>query len=40
MNPESWKLESSSANIYIAGKDFLTAFYKLFCLQFCVSSDQ
>ena len=39
-NPERLKtVESSSTNMHIVGEDLLRAFYKLFCLQFCVSSD-
>ena len=33
-------MESSSTNVHIAGEDLLRVFYKLICLQFCVSSDQ
>ena len=44
-NPESFKkwfqqFESSSTNVPIVGEDLLRAFYKLFYLQFCDSSDQ
>ena len=31
---------SSSTNMHIVSGDLLSAFYKLFCLRFCVSSDQ
>ena len=31
---------SSSTNVHIVGEDFLWAFYKLFYLRFCLSSDQ
>ena len=33
-------MESSSTNVYTVGEDLLRAFYKLFCLRFCVSNDQ
>ena len=33
-------MENSSTNAHIAGEDLLWAFYKLFCLRFCVSNDQ
>ena len=32
-------IESLSANVPIAGEDMLRAFYRLFYLQFCDSSD-
>ena len=43
-NPESLKkwshqFKSSSTNVLIVSKDLLKAFYKLFYLQFCDSSD-
>ena len=31
---------SSSTNMHIVSGDLLSAFYKLFCFRFCVSSDQ
>ena len=44
-NPESLKiqpqqLEIFSTNVLIVGEDLLRAFYRLFYLQFCDSSDQ
>ena len=33
-------MESSSTNVHIVGENLVRAFYKLFCLQLCVSSDQ
>ena len=44
-NPESLKkfsqqFENSSTNVQIVGENLLRAFYKLFYLRFCVSSDQ
>ena len=37
---QSMQLESSSTSVHIVGENLLRAFYKLFCLQLCVSSDQ
>ena len=33
------QLETSSANVHIVGEDLLRAFFKLFYLRLCVSSD-
>ena len=37
---KSQQFESFSTNVSIVGEDLLRAFYKLFYLQFCDSSDQ
>ena len=36
---KSQQFESSSTRVHIIGEDLLMAFYKLFYLQFCDSSD-
>ena len=37
LKKESQQLESSSNNVHIIDKDLVRVFYKLFCVQFCVS---
>ena len=37
---ETSQVRSSSTNVHVIGKHLLRAFYKLFSLRFCVSSDQ
>ena len=38
--PKNASHASSSTNVHLIGEDLLRALYKLFYLQFCVSSDQ
>ena len=40
LEKESQQFESFSTNVPIVGEDLLRAFYRLFYLQFCDSSDQ
>ena len=39
LEKESQQFESFSTNVPIVGEDLLRAFYRLFYLQFCDSSD-
>ena len=40
LKKESQQFQSFETNVPMVGKDLLRAFYRLFCLQFCDSSDQ